>query len=184
MAAADASGHGLPAALLARDTITGLRLLAEAGSRPAEVVSRVNRVVHRSARASGFVSLFYGELRANGVLVYCNAGHLPPLHRRGRTLRRLTRGGLLLGPNPAERYFGGRTRLLPGDTLFFFTDGITEQRDSAGEEFGEARLRRLLRQMPEQSAAGSVQAILAAVDSFAAGTPVTDDQTVVVVHRE
>ena len=79
LAIGDASGHGLPAALLVRDVVTGLRMGIEKDLKIAHVFARLNRVIHRSNLSSRFVSVFYGELEANGNLVYVNAGHQPPL---------------------------------------------------------------------------------------------------------
>ena len=75
----DASGHGLPAALLVRDVVTGLRMGIEKELKVAHVFEKLNRVIHRSRLSSRFVSVFYGELEADGNLVYVNAGHQPPI---------------------------------------------------------------------------------------------------------
>src|SRR5258708_5402285 len=75
----DASGHGLPAALLVRDVVTGLRMGLERELKIAHVFTKLNRVIHRSTLSSRFVSVFYAELERNGNLIYVNAGHQPPL---------------------------------------------------------------------------------------------------------
>ena len=92
LAIADASGHGLPAALLARDVITGLRMGMADDLKIIKAVERLNRVIHRSALSSKFVSLFYGEVEPNGNFLYCNAGHNPPLLRRPGSFQQLTQG--------------------------------------------------------------------------------------------
>ena len=79
VAVADSSGHGLPAALQARDVIIGLRMGLEEDLKIIRTVEKLNRVIHHSNLATKFVSLFYGELERNGNFVYCNAGHPPPL---------------------------------------------------------------------------------------------------------
>ena len=78
IAIGDASGHGLPAALLVRDVVTGLRMGIEKDLKVAYVFSKLNRVIHRSNLSSRFISVFYGELEADGNLIYVNAGHFPP----------------------------------------------------------------------------------------------------------
>ena len=75
----DASGHGLPAALLVRDVVTGMRMGIEKELKIAHVFEKLNRVIHRSRLSSRFVSVFYGELERDGNLVYVNAGHQPPI---------------------------------------------------------------------------------------------------------
>jgi phosphoserine phosphatase RsbU/P len=183
VAIADASGHGLPAALLARDVITGLRIGMNEKSRVNRTVERLNRVIHRAALSSKFISLFYGEFGPGGALVYCNAGHNPPLLQRGTTLRPLERGGLILGPNPAAHYTQARARLDTGDAVVMYTDGLVELANPQGKQYGMARLKRLLRELPSTGAKERVEAILADADRFAAGVAPLDDLTVVVVRR-
>jgi phosphoserine phosphatase RsbU/P len=183
VAIADASGHGLPAALLARDVITGLRMGMSEKSRVSRTVERLNRVIHRAALSRKFISLFYGEFGPGGTLVYCNAGHNPPLHQHGSTLRPLERGGLILGPNPAARYTQGRACMQSGDSVVLYTDGLIDREDSRGKQYGLARLKRFLRNMPDASAREKVEAIFADGDRYAGGAAPPDDMTVVVVRR-
>jgi len=183
VAIADASGHGLPAALLARDVITGLRVSADANLKVVRTVERLNRVIHRAALSSKFISLFYCELERNGTLIYCNAGHNPPLIRRARSFETLERGGLVLGPNPAARYERGHVVLRPGDTVVLYTDGLIERKDRRGREYGMERLRRLLRDLEGKTAREMVDALFEASDKFANGAPAADDRTAVVIRK-
>jgi sigma-B regulation protein RsbU (phosphoserine phosphatase) len=183
VAIADASGHGLPAALLARDVITGLRMGMSEKSKVTRTVERLNRVIHRAALSSKFISLFYGEFGPGGALTYCNAGHNPPLLQRGTTLRPLERGGLILGPNPAAHYAQGRARLDTGDAVVLYTDGLVELTNPQGKQYGLARLKRLLRGLQTTGARERVEAILADADRYAGGVAPMDDMTVVVVRR-
>ena len=183
VAIGDACGHGLPAALLARDVITGLRMGMNERSRVPRTIERLNRVIHQAALPSKFISLFYGEFGPGGALVYCNAGHDPPLHQHGTTVRPLERGGLILGPSPVARYTHGRASLQRGDVVVLYTDGLIEREDRCGKQYGLARLKRLLRGMPETSARDRVEAIFADSDRYAAGVAPQDDMTVVVVRR-
>ena len=79
IAIGDASGHGLPAALLVRDVVTGLRMGIEKELKVAHVFEKLNRVIHRCNLSSRFVCVFYGELERDGNLIYVNAGHQPPI---------------------------------------------------------------------------------------------------------
>ncbi|MCC6653368.1 MAG: SpoIIE family protein phosphatase, partial [Candidatus Eisenbacteria bacterium] len=79
LAVADASGHGLPAALQARDVAVGLRMGVERDLKLVAAIEKLNRVIHRSGLTSRFISLFFGELEANGNFAYVNAGHPPAL---------------------------------------------------------------------------------------------------------
>lgn len=183
IAVADASGHGLPAALQARDAIIGLRMGVAESLRITSTLEKLNRVVNHSALASKFISLFYGELERNGTLVYCNAGHTPPLLWNGRTFAELTRGGMVLGPNPEAQYERHYTTLGPGSTFLAYTDGITEAENPRGEAFGVERLKRVLRRKEWGSARELVESTFDAVQAFTGLDAPDDDQTVVAILR-
>jgi len=183
VAIADASGHGVPAALMARDVITGLRTLAGEDAEIGETVQRLNRVIHQAALSSKFVSLFYGRFSTDGDLAYCNAGHNSPLLMRSGSCSELTPGGPVLGPIPGARYEHGNEHLETGDTVVMFTDGVVERENHSGEPFGTDRLRRLLDAGYEKSAERLVEQICASVDSHARELPPSDDMTVVVIRK-
>ncbi|HEX5042237.1 MAG TPA: PP2C family protein-serine/threonine phosphatase [Candidatus Polarisedimenticolaceae bacterium] len=183
IAIADSAGHGLPAALQARDAIIGLRMGVEERLRITATVEKLNKVVSHSALASKFISLFYGEVEKNGNMVYVNAGHAPPLLRGGAGLSELTRGGLVLGPSPDALYERGYVTLEPGDVLLGYTDGITEAENPAGDAYGVDRLRDLLLRKTWTSARELVEAVLADVDGYVGSDLRVDDQTLVAVVR-
>lgn len=183
IAVADASGHGLPAALQARDAIIGLRMGVEENLRISATLEKLNRVVNRSALASKFISLFYAELESAGTLVYCNAGHNPPLLWDGLAFRELARGGMILGPNPASQYERGYETLAPDSVLLAYTDGIIEAVSPGDEPFGVERLRELVRRRAYGSARELVDAVFQAVRAHTASDARDDDQTVVAVLR-
>lgn len=182
IAVADSSGHGLPAALQARDAIIGLRMGVEERLRITSTIEKLNRVISHSALASKFISLFYGEIEPNGNLVYCNAGHPPPLLFQNGKFESLSRGGLVLGPNPRALYERGYVQLAPGSVLLAYTDGITEAENAAGEAFGVERLHEVLRGA-WTGAQGLVEAVFDAVGTFSGTKTPRDDQTVVAVVR-
>ena len=169
LAIGDASGHGLPAALLVRDVVTGLRMGIEKELKVAHVFEKLNRVIHRSRLSSRFVSVFYGELEADGNLVYVNAGHQPPIlffATRGPGRRcdmELTIGGTVIGPLPEAHFRRGFARLRPGEVLVLCTDGILERRDAQGEFFGTDRLRAIVRERQDEPAQAILDALFDAV---------------------
>ena len=120
LAIGDASGHGLPAALLVRDVVTGLRMGIEKELKVAHVFEKLNRVIHRSRLSSRFVSVFYCELERDGNLVYVNAGHQPPiLFFREQTPGKvseveLSNGGTVIGPLPEARFQPRLRAAAPG----------------------------------------------------------------------
>lgn len=184
VAVADASGHGLPAALQARDAIIGLRMGVEKNLRISATLEKLNRVVNHSALASKFISLFYAELESAGTIVYCNAGHNPPLLWDGATFRELARGGMVLGPSPESQYERGYETLDHGSILLAYTDGIVEALNSADEAFGMERLRAVIRDRAWASARELVDAVFEAVRGHVGGDTRDDDQTAVAVLRK
>lgn len=189
LAIGDASGHGLPAALLVRDVVTGLRMGIEKELKVAHVFAKLNRVIHRSRLSSRFVSVFYGELEADGNLVYVNAGHQPPLlffreprpGQPGET--ELSTGGTVIGPLPEARFHRGFARIRPGETLLLCTDGILERRDRSGEFFGVDRVKAVVRESPCESAHTILERLFESARAWGGAQPWEDDATVVVVKR-
>ena len=189
LAIGDASGHGLPAALLVRDVVTGLRMGIEKELKVAHVFEKLNRVIHRSRLSSRFVSVFYAELERDGNLVYVNAGHQPPmLFFREPTPGKvseieLSNGGTVIGPLPEARFRRGFARLQPGEVLLLLTDGILERRDKIGEFFGDDRVRAVVREQQAQSAETILSKLFDAALAWGDGRPWEDDATIVVVKR-
>jgi sigma-B regulation protein RsbU (phosphoserine phosphatase) len=182
---ADASGHGLPAALQVRDVYVGLRMGLTRDFKLARTVERLNAIINRSKLASKFVSLFLAELETTGSLIYVNAGHVLPfiMHADG-AVENLREGGMVLGPSPDATYPRGFAQLGPGDTLVLYTDGITEcHHHGTGEEFGVSRLQRLVARHLQRPASEIVQTVFQAVSRYAATGVPEDDQTLVVVKR-
>jgi sigma-B regulation protein RsbU (phosphoserine phosphatase) len=185
LAIGDASGHGLPAALLVRDVVTGLRMGLEKDLKITHVFTKLNRVIHRSTLSSRFISVFYGELEQNGNLIYVNAGHQPPLLFSAERVLELTTGGTVIGPLPEVRFHRGVAYLEPGDLLVMCTDGILERRGRDGTFFGEERLREIVRARRSASATQILEAIFEAAEVFGAGRASwEDDATAVVVRRK
>jgi sigma-B regulation protein RsbU (phosphoserine phosphatase) len=185
----DASGHGLPAALLVRDVVTGLRMGIERELKVAHVFEKLNRVIHRSRLSSRFVSVFYGELESDGSLVYVNAGHQPPIlffrdaPAPGPDELELRVGGTVIGPLPEARFRRGFAKVRPGEVLLMLTDGILERRDKAGEFFGLDRVRAIVRERQGEPAAVILERLFEATLAWGEGRPWEDDATIVVVKR-
>jgi serine phosphatase RsbU (regulator of sigma subunit) len=185
----DASGHGLPAALVVRDVVTGLRMGIEKDLKIAHVFAKLNRVIHRSRLSSRFVSVFYGELEADGNVVYVNAGHPPPIlffrhPRSGQPSdQELSVGGTVVGPLPEVRFRRGFARMRLGEVMVLVTDGILERASPAGEFFGDERVRSLVRGLRDASAGEILERLFEAATDHGAGRPWDDDATAVVVRR-
>jgi len=183
IAIADASGHGLPAALQVRDVYTGLRMGVARDFKIVKTVERLNRIIHESRLTSKFVSLFYGELEASGNFIYVNAGHNPPIVVRERESILLRQTGMVLGPSRDAAYSRGFVTLEIGDVLVLYTDGIVEAVDGRDQEFGIERLKRVVSQNRERTAEEIVTAILQQVSTFTRGAVAQDDRTLLVIRR-
>jgi sigma-B regulation protein RsbU (phosphoserine phosphatase) len=182
---ADATGHGLPAALQVRDVFTGLRMGLSREFKITRTLERLNRIIHCSRLATKFVSLILAEIHDSGTVLYCNAGHPPALlvHSDG-SLDLLTVGGMILGPTPSTSYTIGVAELGPGDVLILYSDGITEARSGDdGEEYGDDRLVHIARSVRNLDPVAIVDRIFSDVNDYKGGGPPQDDQTVMVVKR-
>lgn len=190
---ADASGHGLPAALQARDVVIGMRMGQAENEKITATVARLNRVIHRSGLASRFISMFYGELEAAGNMAYVNGGHPPPLllTPEGEAFE-LKTSGPVLGPLPEAVYSRGYLTIRPGEILVLFSDGVTERRlpgaeDPEGErppvEFGREKL---ISTVLENSALGAKELVAKVMDevrAYGEDRPFEDDVTLMVIKR-
>ncbi len=179
----DAVGHGLPAALQARDVITGLRMGMAGDLKIESMMYRLNQVIHRSNLASRFASLFYCELEMYGNIVYINAGHPPPFLVSDDNIHELCRGGMVLGPNPLAVYKRGFAYLGTGDLLVIFSDGIIEARSSENIEFGTDRLRSIVLEKRSGSSKDIVETVFDAVSHHSNHQSPQDDQTLLIVKR-
>ncbi|MGI8566223.1 MAG: SpoIIE family protein phosphatase [Pyrinomonadaceae bacterium] len=185
VALGDVSGKGTAAALLMSSVHAAVHGQVSSRHSLQETISAVNRYLADNTPTNRFVTLFYGELDSqDGTLSFINAGHNPPLivHAAG-TVETLAAGGLPLGIIPESSFREGRAQLLPGDILVAYSDGVTETQNPRGEEFGPERLRDVVLNNLNASAASLRDRIEAALTQFAQGTPAVDDITLVIVKR-
>jgi serine phosphatase RsbU (regulator of sigma subunit) len=182
----DVSGKGLGAALLMSNVQARVQVLFEKPDPLAEQICRLNRSIATNCPGNCFITLFAGVLDPRtGQLLYCNAGHNPPLLVRGDdTVQLLEATGLPLGISRDAAYEQNTSHLAPGDVLVLFSDGVTEAcPPETDDEFGEQRLIALVQEKRSYPAAGLIEAINTEVLSFTAGAPAADDITVVIARR-
>lgn len=183
VAVGDASGHGLPAALLVRDVVTGLRMGVEKEMKMAEAMQKLNRVIHRSTLSARFISLFYGEIESNCNIFYVNAGHPPPLLVHGTQVTQLKATGLILGAVSEISLRRAFTCFEPDAVLVMYSDGLLERLNNDDEEFGLPRLTKLIVQHQQKSAQEIVDVIHQTVFDFGSQAKWQDDVTAVVVKK-
>lgn len=182
---ADVSGHGTPAAVLMAITHSIAHSYPGPPTPPAKMLDFVNRHLasRYSSQSDTFVTAFYGIFDpATRAITYACAGHNPPRCKRcagGGISALIGLDGIPLGID-ADVVYGERTeQLQPGDQIIFYTDGITEATNAAGEMFGVGRLDRVLGGCREE-ASELLSAVLGALEEFTGGKPPVDDQTLLV----
>ncbi len=187
MVVADVTGKGVAAALFMAVCRTALRMEAVTGSRPADILARVNRFIAVDLRATLFLSAFYASLDVHsGELAFANGGHNWPLWLRAGegACEELSAQGIVLGAFADMEFEERRIEVGPGDVLVFFTDGVTEAMDPAGRMFEDERLQATVVAHRDGSAEQVAQAILDTVKAFTGDTPQSDDLTLFVVKRQ
>lgn len=181
----DVAGKGLPAALLMTSLKGGVQVLAEGPDEVDGLLERLNRVVCANFPPNRFVSLFFCQLDpSDDDIVYCNAGHNPPLLvRRGGAVERLSGGGAILGLDAGMAFHTKRCATEPGDVIVLYSDGVTEATSPDGEDFGEERVAEIVARSSGASAQDLVHEISGQVAAWTRGAPASDDVTLVVVRR-
>jgi len=154
---------------------------------PDKVLAAVNRRLLQEIKLKQFLTIFYGELNpASGDLVYCNAGHPPPLLVRGgdhQKVIELNRTGMPLGLFKNESWERGEVKLGVGDVLVLYTDGFSEAQNAQGAFFGDSRLQETLVKHSRLSAQAMCEAILADLQEFQGATPRADDFALMIIRR-
>jgi sigma-B regulation protein RsbU (phosphoserine phosphatase) len=184
----DVSGKGVPAALVTGVMHGAIRSSGWSDSRSAHEreSGRLNLLLCEKASEARYASMvwaYYDPLTRR--LCYVNAGHYPPLLIRPRghepdIVRLDGGGGPVLGMLPAARYVQAGFAVSPGDVLVLYSDGLTEATNTAGEEYGETRLRAFLATTVDGNPQALRDAILASVSAFLETAPLRDDLTLVV----
>lgn len=181
---ADVSGKGVPAAFFMAISRTLLKGSMQFIREPGAAIAQLNSQLCAENEQMMFVTMFFGllDLR-DGRLAYVNAGHNPPILLAGAEPARALAAArnMALAVVPDQPYREGELWLRPGDTLFLFTDGVTEAVDAREELFGEARLTAVL-DAHRAAPARLPEVVIEAVRGFEAGCPQADDITCVVLN--
>src|SRR5215208_3691392 len=181
----DASGKGIPAALVMSNTRSVLRTIAQGGDiAPGQVLAEANEFLCPDIPSNMFVTCFYGILDpSSDTFTYANAGHdLPYLHRKGEA-EELRSRGMPLGLMPSMRYEEKETILQAGESVLFYSDGLVEAHDHEGRMFGFPRLRTLIAEHDDEESS-LVDLLMKELYSFTGeGWEQEDDITLVTLER-
>ena len=181
----DVSGHGIAAALFMARAVGLLRMLAMDSMRPERLLEALNDRLHDGNDANLFLTLFCGFLDVtSGDLVYSNAGHCAPIvcGDYAATLLPLPKG-VLLGAVSGRHYLSQRCSLAPGQTLFCYTDGLTEAEDPAGVQYSVERCLELLGSGARIDLPTLLDRVHANVVGYARATVLADDCTMLAIRR-
>jgi predicted ester cyclase len=184
LAVGDATGKGVPAALVMSTTCGMLRLAAQNYSSPGQMLRRVNEALFPYIPSNMFVTCFYAILDPeSGSLSYANAGHdLPYLRRRGGDCQELRARGMPLGLMPGMNYEQKEIVLDAGEAALLYSDGLVEAHNSEGEMFGFPRLQSLVAEHGEERSLE--EALLEELSSFVGeGWEQEDDITLLTLGR-
>ena len=177
---ADVSGKGIPAALFMMTAKTLIRTLAEAGKAPMKIFCEANNRLCEGNDVGMFVTSFMGILEIpTGKFTYVNAGHNPPLLKRGNdNFSWLTvKPGFVLAGMENIPYKQDEINLTKGDTIYLYTDGVTEAVDMQNNLFSEARLLTYINRYKDLPLEKMLMSIKDEIDKFAGDAEQADDIT-------
>ena len=181
---ADASGKGLPAAMMISQIQAMIKSEVNNGNCIQKVVENVNNHLADSSPSERFATLFYGVFnKKTGEFQYANAGHnYPVLVRKDGTRELLKTGGLPLGFIRGVTYKTGTETLSPGDTIFLYTDGVTETMNHMDEEYGEDRLLNVITRTRHYEVNEIISSVINDLNSFHREEPLQDDRTILTLR--
>jgi len=182
----DVSGKGVAASILMANLHATFRSLADAGLPVEALMARANRLFCQSTLDTHYATLVCGRAAPTGEIEVVNAGHWPALVVRGDGVETVGATGVPLGLFCGSEYKPARVALAPGELLVLHTDGLSEARNPAGDEYGTGHV---TTRLAELAAAGErdphrvAAACLRDLAAFRDGTPLQDDLTLMVVRR-
>ncbi len=183
----DAASKGLPAAVQALFVSGALRMAIQFQTRISTLIQRLNWLIFDTFPNERFVTLCYCELSksANGLVLYANAGHCPPIHYIAATgqVEYLMPTGGILGIVEVQPIGVENVNLRENDILVLYTDGLTEAQDAQGAAYGEERVVQLICENKDRSAEVIAQMLLSDVQTYSARATYSDDKTLIVVKR-
>ncbi len=179
----DVAGKGVAASLFMAHVGAIFRSLIEPSIPVDRLVTRANELLTQKSVVSRYATLVCGRAVADGTIEICNAGHCPPLVLGSRRVLSVEATGLPVGMFGATPFTASRLSLEPGETLFLYTDGLSEATNRSGEEFGTTRMLEIL---PKHADAEPMElAATVLKDSYEfAGGPWKDDLTLLILRRD
>jgi sigma-B regulation protein RsbU (phosphoserine phosphatase) len=179
----DVSGKGVAASMLMSHLHATFRSLADADLPLDRMVEAANRIFSESTLAGQFATLVVGRASRDGAVEVVSAGHLPLLHLGSADTRSQGATAVPLGMFTNASFPMDRFLIATGDSLLIYTDGMTESRNAAGEEYGLKRIKALANSHSKCGPSELLSHCLSDLDNFTAGTKRADDLTLLAVQR-
>ncbi|HKZ81160.1 MAG TPA: SpoIIE family protein phosphatase [Pyrinomonadaceae bacterium] len=179
----DVSGKGVAASMLMAHLQAMFRTLVSIRLPLEQMLERASRVFCESTLPTHYATLICGKASRNGQVEICNAGHLPALLIGKAGVRRIDATSLPVGVFSTERFSAQSLEMQPGETLFVYTDGLSETRDNKGNEFGIERLSALLAENHSLSSTQLISTCVKEVNAFRGDHAPADDVTLMAIQR-
>jgi sigma-B regulation protein RsbU (phosphoserine phosphatase) len=179
----DVSGKGVAASMLMAHLNAMFRTLISINLPLDQMVERASRVFCESTLPTQYATLVCGRATTSGEVEICNAGHLPPFLIQEGKVSSIAATGLPVGVFCTESFSVNRVHMSKGDTLFLYTDGLSESLDDAGNEYGAERLSQLLCDNFALSTDSMISLCRQELHAFADGKSPRDDLTLMAIRR-
>lgn len=179
----DVSGKGVAASMLMAHLHAMFRTLSSINLPLEQMVERASRVFCESTLPTQYATLVCGRASTSGEVELCNAGHLPPLLIQEGKVTSIAATGLPVGVFCSESFTVNRVHMSKGDTVFLYTDGLSESLDGTGNEYGPERLAQLLIESNHLSPDSIISLCRQELLAFAGGRPPRDDLTLMAIRR-
>lgn len=183
IAIADVSGKGVAAALMMANLQAFLKTICKQGMKIDEATGLINDLITENTTEGKFITFFWAIIENDTrQMVYVNAGHNHPLLIRKGKIKKLDKGGIILGVmKTLIPYSSEKLQLEKDDVIILFTDGVSEAMNQNGEEFSDERLEKLSLSLAEKTVIEISNIIQNEVTKFAYGTVQSDDITLMVI---
>jgi sigma-B regulation protein RsbU (phosphoserine phosphatase) len=187
----DVSGKGLPASIYMTLTKGIFQSHSNERIHPKDLLSSINRFMYQSLEKNVFITLYFAVLNPNTKeFTVARAGHLPALHyeQAKNSLTLIEPKGIGVGLEKGEVFDKNidslKLVLKPRDWVIFYTDGFSEAMNNNRQEYGDKRIHEFIKNHLNLSASALIEALIANVNEFTAGAPMTDDMTIIAIKIE
>lgn len=178
----DVTGKGVAASILMAHLHAIFRSLIKVNLAIDQLIEQANRLFCEGTMSRHFATLVCGRAKTSGEVEICNAGHCSPLLVRRDSIELIPSTGLPLGVFCAGQFMTKKVKLAPGDSLFLYSDGLSEARNKSTIQYGEERLSTLVSKRSAVSPQELIDACLEDLTNFQSGATKTDDLTMMIIR--